>query len=431
MNIIPVTSGQIWPLGVVGKIYSSAISPSPEPEPAPSDPYFNYVSLLLHMDGSNGSTTFVDSSVNMLTVTGKEVPPEISTAESKFGGSSCFFNGGTNRWIALPDEPVLDCTGDFTVEAWIYPLSTADMMVASGLYDNTQVFRLNYGGAGNILCYAGGAFIVDAAAGITANSWHHVAMTRSGVNTRVFVNGAQIGVTVTSFTSSLYIRRLGLFFFNGFQNTPQLPYNGYIDELRITKGVARYTANFTPPTEPFPNSAPTPEPTPTPVPTPTPEPTPTPTPEPSGYRYWRFDELTMVGGVIEVGEWALTDESQSYISGTTWTNTDFMYNSPNGTGVFTAMTDGVLNVRSFQLVSPPSSGSLVYDAGVPIDPSGWVYTSWFQPASRYITGVRVSVSSDGINYTPYAVFSGLNVGGSASLAYYPFAPNLVSPAPTP
>lgn len=220
----------------------------------PTDPNFSSVSLLLHMDGSNGSTTFTDSSSNTLSVTNNGTPPEIRTAESKFGGASCFFGGTSNRWLVLPSATALDCTADFTIEAWVYPLATSDMMVASGLSGNTQVFRLNSGGAGRILCFAGGVMIVDTAAGISANAWQHLAMTRSGTSTRVFVGGVQRGSTNTSFTGSLYVQRIGMFFFNGFASNPQLNYNGYIDDFRVTKGVARYTANFTPPTAPFPDA---------------------------------------------------------------------------------------------------------------------------------------------------------------------------------
>ena len=71
----------------------------------------------------------------------------------------------------------------------------------------------------------------------------------------MFVNGTQIGTTNTSWTGTFRMDVIGTFFFNGARFTaPPVDFNGYIDDLRITKGVARYTANFTPPTAPFPDS---------------------------------------------------------------------------------------------------------------------------------------------------------------------------------
>ena len=220
---------------------------------APADPDFANVSLLLHMDGSNGSTTFTDSSSNGLTVT-PQADAQISTAQSKFGGASGLFDGSVDR-LHLPNAAAaLNLDADFTVEVWVYPLSSADMMVLSGRTGNQQVFRLNYLGTGNILCFVDGTIVVNTAAGITANVWQHLALSRSGSNARLFVDGQQQGSTNTSWAGSLSIERIAAFFFNGFLSNPAFYFNGYIDDLRITKGVARYTANFTPPTAPFPDS---------------------------------------------------------------------------------------------------------------------------------------------------------------------------------
>ena len=219
------------------------------------DPNFANVSLLLHMDGSNGSTTFADSSsaARTITVTGNT---QISTAQSKFGGASALFDGN-NDFIRATASTDLQFPGDFTIELWTYPLGTGDYIIgSSGTDPNTQVFRLNEGGSGRLSFFLNGIQVFSAtAAGIAANTWQHLAISRSGSSTRMFVNGTQIGSTNTSWIGTFRMDVVGTFFFNGSRyNLPPSDFHGYIDDLRITKGVARYTANFTPPTEPFPDS---------------------------------------------------------------------------------------------------------------------------------------------------------------------------------
>lgn len=88
-------------------------------------------------------------------------------------------------------------------------------------------------------------------AGITANQWQHLAFCRSGSSTRMFVNGVQIGSTAT-FSGTFRMDVIGKFFVVGVEGGAD--FNGYIDEVRITKGVARYTSNFTPPSAAFPDA---------------------------------------------------------------------------------------------------------------------------------------------------------------------------------
>jgi hypothetical protein len=209
------------------------------------------VSLLLHGNGTNGSTTITDSSPSPKTVTAVG-NAQISTAQSKFGGSS-FLLDGNGDYINVAPNPVFSFNSDFTVEAWVYPLSI------SNKYD--AVFTLNRvgnwnGGNGFGLVLSVGNLHYDASnadytSGNTpVNTWTHLAVARSGSAIKVFKNGT-VDLTVSS-TATLQ---------DGVLTTPALGvfdgtrfyFNGYIDDLRITKGVARYTANFTPPTAPFPD----------------------------------------------------------------------------------------------------------------------------------------------------------------------------------
>jgi hypothetical protein len=227
------------------------------------DPYGANVSLLLHFDGTNGSTTFTDSSLNPKTVTPTSVT--VSTAQSKFGAASATPLGYSNSRLTVSGANA-DCsfgTGDFTIEMWVYPTSQSTVRV---LYDDSIVGAGGIGtGVGSIvICqwYAQWNVYLDGAvkfgSGIgssTLNTWQHVALTRSGTAVRLFVGGT----LVSSFTSAANLscpsnRPL---LCNGSDTSGNgiygWPFTGYMDDLRVTKGVARYTTNFTPLTAAFTN----------------------------------------------------------------------------------------------------------------------------------------------------------------------------------
>jgi hypothetical protein len=223
------------------------------------DDQFSSVSLLLPFDGANGSTTFTDSSSNALVPSSVVGSVAISTAQSKYGGASALFpSSGGNAYIRYTPQEALQFTGDFTIELWVLQFAYEDQITASSQADNnTQVFRLNESGySGALSFYLNGTQVFGpTAAGIGLNTWHHLAICRSGTNTRMFVDGVQKGATNTTWTGSFRMDIIGLFFFNGnvFFASSAYQFRGHIDDSRVTKA-ARYTANFTPPTAPFPNS---------------------------------------------------------------------------------------------------------------------------------------------------------------------------------
>jgi hypothetical protein len=220
----------------------------------PTDPNFANVSLLLHGDGANGSTTIIDSSPSPKTVTAFG-DAQISTAQSKFGGASILFDG-SGDYLSTPHTSAYDISsGDFTIECWIRPsvVNTTQTLISTraGANDGFILRQTN-----NSLFFAFlGANVTNTTSPATllANTWHHVAATRFGSNFRVFVDGQAGTVTTTSFNgfpSTSTTLHIGVEIVSSLNN----PVNGYIDDLRITKGVARYTANFTPPTAPFPDA---------------------------------------------------------------------------------------------------------------------------------------------------------------------------------
>jgi hypothetical protein len=218
-----------------------------------TDANFSSVSLLLNGNGANASTVLADRSSNGLTL----VPngnAQISTTQSRFGGSSLYFDG-TGDYLSTNYNSALEFgTGDFTIEFWA---NLADLtyrfFLGGPLNSGGYLFMaINPTGAGQIWVGRSGTDwpLQFSSHSIQANTWVHIAVSRSGTSNYCFVNGIQIGSTITNSTNWL-INPSG-FWIGGQTGGSSL--NGYIDDLRITKGVARYTAAFTPPVAPHPIS---------------------------------------------------------------------------------------------------------------------------------------------------------------------------------
>jgi hypothetical protein len=220
-------------------------------QPVPNDPNFAFNSLLLHGNGTNGSTVITDSSGSPKTVT-VVADAKISTAQSKFGGSSIAFDGTGDRLNC----PIIDFQVDkFTIETWAYLNSTSGFRVIAGNWKNEQCI---FSQDGVNLQFYWAPFNVGAtllaASGLVANQWQHLVVSKDGSTFRLFING----VLVNTATSAQSIPPSTTNFLIGtYPDVNGLPtgnnYNGYLDDFRITLGVARYTSNFTPPTLPFPD----------------------------------------------------------------------------------------------------------------------------------------------------------------------------------
>ena len=223
------------------------------------DVHFPKVKLLLPFDGSNGATSTTDSSNtgNTITFNGNA---QISTTQSKFGSSSAYFDG-TGDYIDLGGSSLRSVcdSGDFALELWFYQdsrSSWASLITNYGtnnggwaVYINNaspnQVYWWHYNGSGWVyLNYSQGTRTT-----ITLDTWHHLAVTRSGNTWRLFLNGVQED-TITdsnsiSASDGAVVSGLRLGTINAGHD---YPLHGYIDDVRITNGDARYTSNFTPPT---------------------------------------------------------------------------------------------------------------------------------------------------------------------------------------
>jgi hypothetical protein len=176
---------------------------------------------------------------------------QISTSVKKYGTGSLAFDG-TGDYLTAPYSPWMRLiNGDFTIEFWMYlGAAQANMGIVSSYENNNGWFvRLDttfirlWGGDGSIS--------VDRTYSFSTSVWYHVAITRSGNTVRMFVDGSKVGSDATVGTAT-DTGALGMQI--GRTQTITNDFNGYIDDLRITKGYARYTSSFTPPTSAFPNT---------------------------------------------------------------------------------------------------------------------------------------------------------------------------------
>jgi hypothetical protein len=180
---------------------------------------------------------------------------QVSTAQSKFGGSSMLFNGTTAYLTAINTPNIQLGTGNFTIEGWVYLTtgSTARGYISKGPSAATTGWELLFTAA-NFLRFEWTTSFIVGATTIPTNTWTHVAVVRSGSatgNVKAYVNGtlyATSAVAVTDNFNQTEPLRIGI----NRASTQFFP--GYTDDIRITKGIARYTANFTPPMAAFPVS---------------------------------------------------------------------------------------------------------------------------------------------------------------------------------
>lgn len=212
------------------------------PIPA-NDLYASSVSLLLPMEGPNGSTTFTDLSGTPKTVT-RYGDTKISTAQSKWGNGSGYFDG-QGDYLLVPHDNTLLLDGDFTIEWFVmlsayantntWPRILAKQEDVSGgmvvFYDSSGVCIAKFDGSISVIVGT-----------LPLAAWAHVAIVRAGTQVKTYLNGVtSFSGTVSGTVGGSYPIYIGQSVNGGWVA------NGYLQDLRITKGIARYTANFTPP----------------------------------------------------------------------------------------------------------------------------------------------------------------------------------------
>ena len=214
-----------------------------------SDPYYNQVVLGMHMD----DTGLTDVKSHTITLNGNVAR---SATQSKFGGYSAYFDG-TGDYLTLTTGSEFNFgTGDFTIECWLYPTTigtTAKYFLGKVVAWATNLdFSARIGTTGLVTFYAGDntPIALESDTALSINNWYHLAFVRNSGVTSMYINGIKQSsthtgsVTIPNDATTLYI--------GSYTNAGSEMYYGYMDDFRITKGVARYTKNFSIPTAAFP-----------------------------------------------------------------------------------------------------------------------------------------------------------------------------------
>ncbi len=174
---------------------------------------------------------------------------QLSTTQKKFGTASLYLDG-TGDYADVSSNPDFGFgTGDFTIEAFVYPTTT-------GTYRTLFDLRTSGGDTGGIILgisdinalyfYFNGNYRIGPVGSVPINTWSHIELSRVSGNTRAFINGVQVGSTYVD--SNNYQTRP---FRIGADPSGTFAFTGYIDEVRVSKGVGRHSANFTPTTSAY------------------------------------------------------------------------------------------------------------------------------------------------------------------------------------
>lgn len=208
-----------------------------------TDPIWSNVVFATHMDGASGSTSFIDAKGKSITPGGST---QVSTAQSKFGGASAYFNGNTDK-LSIVGSSDFNLSGDYTIEFWANrtALDNYYAFFELGTYTNGILFRARNN---TVDLYVNNVAATGIGPAISANTWHHYAISRVGSTNTVYIDGVSIG-SVT--TSGIANSTNGGLLIGDANAGNHYSLKGYIDDFRITKGLARYTSNFTPPERTF------------------------------------------------------------------------------------------------------------------------------------------------------------------------------------
>ena len=220
-----------------------------------SDPNFEYTTLLLPGNGTNGAqnNTFLDSSTNNFTITRNGNTTQGTFSPFSQTGWGNYFDGTSGQFLNTVANTAFNFgTGDFTVEGWVYPTSTSGtrpiVEIRTSAANSTGFALLSQSGATTLNVYTNGGFAGASTGSIATNQWNHVALVRSGNTWTYYINGTSSGSFTNSSTQS-----------DGGTTGPKIAgsttagevWIGYISNIRIVKGTAVYTSNFTPSTTPL------------------------------------------------------------------------------------------------------------------------------------------------------------------------------------
>jgi len=210
------------------------------------DLYFPNVSLLLPFEGTNGATSTNDLSNKNHTVT-FHGSAAISTAQKKIGTSSVLLGNGSN-YLSMPSGDWCEFgTNDFTIELWLrrtgLPSDHMYIFECRNGSDGAKILIYCPLGTNNPVLWVSSSSRITSSIPLLVDTWHHLALVRSGGTTTMYIDGASGGTwsdSTSYISSNLY---LGCYTSGG----AGYAFPGNFDSLRVTKNVARYTSAFTPP----------------------------------------------------------------------------------------------------------------------------------------------------------------------------------------
>ena len=205
-----------------------------------------------HCDGTDASTSFPDASTaNPKTITANG-NGQVDTAQKKFGTGS-YLGDGNLDYLSVPTSTDFNFgTADFTIDFWVRfnagPGVNMDMVNRGNPITDSLDIAIRVNNSNNVLVYLMGGLLFNTGWAFNQAQWYHVALSRSGTNLRLFIDGTQLGSTVTNSTDVTSSEDL---FLGASPFLASNSLNGWMDEIRFSKGIARWTADFTPPTEAY------------------------------------------------------------------------------------------------------------------------------------------------------------------------------------
>jgi len=215
-----------------------------------------YTKLLLHCDGADASTTFIDSATSKTITTVNQA--QVDTAQSEFGGASLLVDGDSDYLTAADSDDFNMGYGDCTIDFWCMPDGVQTPLYPAMISNHnswgTGSFGIRYDNSGYDKKFTVHWNPTDpeiASSTHEPNDWYHIAVTRTGTSMILYVNGVNDGSSTCGAEEvldlSMYLFYVG---FGGWDGANGY-FKGWIDEVRISKGIVRWTANFTPPTQAY------------------------------------------------------------------------------------------------------------------------------------------------------------------------------------
>jgi hypothetical protein len=208
----------------------------------------DYTVALLHMNGMDGSTAFTDESGKTWTAYGNA---QMDIEQQKFGAASLLLDGNDD-YITTPHHSDFDISGDFTFDFWVRFDSaiSGSIFLMKGDANDGWRFYMSSATALKFTNRSAGVNTVQMTSSFApvVGQWYHLALTRSGNSFRMFADGVQLGGVYSDtdpLKNTTFDLRVGAAAESGH------PIHGWMDEVRFSNGIARWTSNFTPPTSEY------------------------------------------------------------------------------------------------------------------------------------------------------------------------------------